>query len=182
MLLSKNSLFVFFSLLIFDEMIELTLLMHKFVQSVSDSLSINLFQEQPPGVLTYTLPLKWKEVTAMPSRLGVRDGRAVAVGSQVFVAVGEGSKGSQFQILIYSIQQNEWRYVKTPVQRFGLAVVRDDVFIVSGEDKEFTASGNVLKLTNNNDWVRHFPPHAYGKKVVLSGGLQQVVTGGGGRG
>ena len=108
-----------------------------------------------PGVLTYSLPLKWKKTIEIAS--GVGAAQAVVVGGKVYIG-GGGAEDSDYKILEYTIEGSQWREIETPVIGFGMAVVNDQVIIIGGVDRGDSPTNQVWVLDSlTNTWTQPFP-------------------------
>ena len=107
-------------------------------------------------MLTFNLPLKWKD--SIKLALGVRDTHAVVVGGKVYIGGGE-AEGSDYKMLEYTIKEGQWREIKTPVQYFSMSVVKNQVIIIGGRDEEAEVTNQVWVLDSLSDtWIQPFPP------------------------
>ena len=69
----------------------------------------------------------------MPS--GVEDAQAVVIGGRLYIGGGR-AEGSDDKVLEYTIQGGKWREIETPVRYFGMAVVKNQLIITGGWDKD----------------------------------------------
>ena len=107
------------------------------------------------GISMYDLPLKWKKTIKMSS--GVSITQAVVVGRKVYIGGGE-AEGGEYKILEHTIEGDQWREIETPVCRFGMAVVNDQVILTGGRDTGYNLTNQVWVLDSlTNTWTQPFP-------------------------
>ena len=126
---------------------------------------------QLPSVLTFNLPLKWKNSVKLPS--GVFAAHAVEVGGKVYIGGGV-AEGSDYKVLEYTIQGGQWREIETPVRYFSMAVVNDQLIIIGGRDREVTDQVWVLE-SDSNTWTQPFPAMPTARCWVSAVGYKRWV-------
>ena len=116
----------------------------------------------------------------MPS--GVSDAQVVVVGGKVYIG-GGWVEGSEYKILEYTIQRDQWREIKTPVRVFGMAVVSNKLLIIGGKDEEGRATNQVWALGSvSGAWKQPFPAMPTARRWLSAVGYKRwvLVVGGSG--
>ena len=76
--------------------------------------------------------------------------------SKVYIGGGE-AEGGQGKVLEYTIQEDQWREIKTPVQYFGMAVVDNQLIITGGVYEEGCPTNEVWVLDSvSGTWTQPY--------------------------
>ena len=106
---------------------------------------------------------------------GVEDPQAVVVGGKVYIG-GGGAEGSDYKILKYTIQGGQWSEIETPVSKFGMAVVNDQLLIVGGVDEEGRITNHVWVLDSvSSVWLQPFTAMPTARKWSSAVGYKRWV-------
>jgi len=120
--------------------------------------------------------LKWKKPIKIPS--GVSLAQAVVIGGKVYVG-----GGGKYNVLVYTIQNHQWKEIETPVMWFGMAVVNDQLIIAGGENDDCSSIDRMWVLDNTSGTWRHpFPKMPTGRGGPSAIGYKRWVFVVGGHG
>ena len=111
---------------------------------------------------------------------GVEDPQAVVVGGKVYIG-GGGAEGSDYKILEYTIKGGQWREIETPVAKFGMTVVNNQLLIIGGVDKEGRITNQVWALDSaSSAWSQPFTAMPTARKWSSAVGYKRwaLVVGG----
>ena len=116
--------------------------------------------------------MKWKKGIKMAS--GVWVAQAVVIGGKVYI--GGGVAEGSYKILEYTIEEGQWKEIKTPVEGFGMAVVNDQIIITGGKDRGGSLTNQVWVLDSlTYTWTQPFPAMPTARWLSLAVGYKRWV-------
>lgn len=101
-----------------------------------------------PSVLTFSLPMCWKDEIKMPS--GVSHAQAVVISGKLYIGGGWNQCGN-YKLLEYTTSNNQWREFETPLRFFGMAENSHQLIICGGEDGKGQVTNQMWMLDGSSD-------------------------------